>query len=181
MAWPTSWSACRLGFPVDSKVNFATDNSSTGACCAHKILNQKKKLINLRKSDLFAFVATMNLHGCSFIQEGAQRAASIKVAKVSGSTDVAAKARVLRRAVMKGWIGNSEIFCWPSGTTGTPASFAINSPRSPLAFTTDLQRGAGVAARGQGCVPRVRRSVRCLVFAAEVCLRLRPVRRGLPQ
>src|ERR1700722_17032705 len=181
MAWPTSWSACRLGFPVDSKVNFATDNSSTGACCAHKILNSSKQPSKRSKSDLFAFVATMNLHGCSFIQEGAQRAASIKLAKVSGSTDVAAKARVLRRAVMKGWIGNSEILCLPSRTTGTPESFAINSPRSPLVFTTDLQRGAGVAARGQGCALRVRQSVRCPVFAAEVCLPLRPVRRGLPQ
>jgi hypothetical protein len=52
--------------------------------------------------DLFALVATMKLHGCSFIEDGAHRAASINLAKVSGSTDVAAKARMLRRLAIKG-------------------------------------------------------------------------------
>jgi hypothetical protein len=53
------------------------------------------------KSGLFAFVATRKLHGCSFIEEGAHRAASIKLARVSDSTGVEAKARRLRRSASK--------------------------------------------------------------------------------
>jgi hypothetical protein len=50
---------------------------------------------------LFAFVATRKLHGCSFIEEGAHRAASIKLARVSDSMGVEAKARRLRRSASK--------------------------------------------------------------------------------
>jgi hypothetical protein len=47
------------------------------------------------------FRGTMKLHGCSFIEDGAHRAASVKLPKVSGSTDVEAKARTLRRPAIK--------------------------------------------------------------------------------
>src|ERR1700733_12134999 len=89
-------------FPARSKVNLATDKSNTGACCAHWTLNSTKQPSRRSKSDLFALVATMKLHGCSFIDEGAHRAASIKLAKTSRSTGVEAKARMLRRPTIKG-------------------------------------------------------------------------------
>src|ERR1700722_4051264 len=105
MAWPTSWSACRFSCPVDSKVNLATDNKSTGACCAHWTLNSTRHPRSRSKSDLFAFVATMKLHGCSFLVHGAHRVASIKLAKVTGSTGVGAKATTLRRPASDGGMG----------------------------------------------------------------------------
>ena len=128
MAWPTSWNACRLSSP-DSRVNFATDNRSSGACRAHCLLNSTRQPRRRSKSDWFAFVATMKLQGCWFIDDGAHLAASIKPARISGSTAVEAKARELRRSLIKASIEWSRFRCSFSRTIGA-ASFAIRSLRS---------------------------------------------------
>src|ERR1700688_4731698 len=107
LAAPTSYSALRFGVPVFAKDSWATARAKTGACCAQVTLPGTSTLTNLAKFSGSSLVATIYAHGCSLLLEGAQRAASKRLASTSGATGLSLKARGLQRSVMKSCMGQS--------------------------------------------------------------------------
>src|SRR5271157_5788218 len=77
----------------------------TGACLAQLWLNSTSVPRILRKVSPSPLVPTTNAHGCSLLLEGAQRAASNKLWRISGETAFSEKARGLQRSRINSWTG----------------------------------------------------------------------------
>src|ERR1700730_12112400 len=92
LAAPTSYCALRFGVPFFVNASSATASAKTGACCAQVTLKGTSTLINLAKFSASSLVATMYVHGCSLLLEGAQRAASKRLESTSGATSLSLKA-----------------------------------------------------------------------------------------
>src|ERR1700693_4325126 len=107
LAAPTSYCALRFGLPLFAKDSWATARAKTGACCAQVTLKGTSTLTNLAKFSASSLVATIYAHGCSLLLEGAQRAASKRLASASGARGLSLKARGLHRSAMKSCAGKS--------------------------------------------------------------------------
>jgi hypothetical protein len=75
-----------VGWPSSVKVSLATDNMSTDACLTHTWFDSFRQPRRRAKSFGFSLVARMKRHGCSLLDEAAQRAASNRLPSFSGST-----------------------------------------------------------------------------------------------
>ena len=79
----------------------ATEMSRTGADLAQDWFFSARHSSRRAYSSGWSFVATMNDHGCSLNEDGAQRAASNSCARASSGTGRPAKARGLQRRAIR--------------------------------------------------------------------------------
>src|ERR1700737_232085 len=126
-AAPTSYCALRFGAPLLAKANSDTARAKTGACWAQVTLEDTNTLTNLAKFSASSLVATIYAHGCSLLLEGAQRAASKRLASTSGATGLSLKARGLQRSATKSCTGKSV-----GALLGMKFSFRSLKQRWPL-------------------------------------------------
>src|SRR5271157_73326 len=79
--------------------------ASTGACFAQVWLNSTSVPRIFAKVSPSPLDPTRNAHGCSLLLEGAQRAASNKLWRISSETAFSENARGLQRSRINSWTG----------------------------------------------------------------------------
>src|ERR1700746_4095166 len=107
VAAPVSYCALRLGVLFFAKDSSETANPRTAACFAQLTLNSTRGWSAFVKFAWSCLVATMKVHGCSLLLDGAQRAASNRLRRSAGAIALSEKARGLQRLRINSCTGYS--------------------------------------------------------------------------